>query len=66
VKAVRGLDQVQHEIGSLVVDSNLPAVGFTPTGSYEGEGYIIVRHPETEVVERAVKRIVSLVRVELG
>jgi biotin carboxylase len=66
VKAVHGLDQVQREFGGLIVDASLPAAGHSPTGSYEGEGFIIVRHPETEVVEQAVRRIVSLVRVELG
>ena len=35
-------------------------------GGYEGDGYAIVRHPETAVVEEALKRIVSRVRVELG
>jgi biotin carboxylase len=66
VKAIHGLDQVQREIGSLVVDARLPTVGQTPTGSYEGEGFIILRHPETAVVQRALHRLVSLVRVELS
>jgi len=66
VKAIHGLEQVEHELGELIVDANLPAAGYTPTGSYEGEGYVIVRHPETEVVENAVRRIVSVVRVELN
>ncbi len=66
VKAIHGLDQVQHEIGSLVVDAKLPAAGQTPTGSYEGEGFVILRHPDTAVVQRALRRLISLVRVELG
>lgn len=66
VKAIHGLETVEHELGELIVDANLPAAGYTPTGSYEGEGYVIVRHPETEVVENAVRRIVSVVRVELN
>jgi biotin carboxylase len=66
VKAIHGLDQVQHEIGALVVDAKLPTPGQTPTGSYEGEGFIILRHPETAVVQRALHRLVSLVRVELS
>lgn len=66
VKAVHGLDQAQREIGHLVVESNLPKLGQSPSGSYEGEGYAILRHPETSVVERALARLVSLVRVELG
>jgi formate-dependent phosphoribosylglycinamide formyltransferase (GAR transformylase) len=66
VKAIHGLDQVQHEIGSLVVDVKLPTAGQTPTGSYEGEGFVILRHPDTAVVQRALRRLISLVRVELG
>ena len=66
VKAIHGLDQVQHEMGSLVVDARLPTPGQEPTGSYEGEGFVIVRHVETAVVQRALQRLISLVRVELG
>ena len=66
VKAIHGLDQVRHEIGSLVVDVKLPTAGQTPTGSYEGEGFVILRHPDTGVVQRALRRLISLVRVELG
>jgi biotin carboxylase len=66
VKAIHGLDQVQHEIGSLVVDARLPTAGQTPTGSYEGEGFVILRHPDTAVVQSALRRLISLVRVELG
>jgi biotin carboxylase len=66
VKAIHGLDQVQHEIGSLVVDARLPTAGQTPTGSYEGEGFVVLRHPDTAVVQSALRRLISLVRVELG
>lgn len=65
VAAIRGLEQVQRELGPLVVEAKLPQVGQAPTGTYEGEGYVIVRHPETRVVEDALRRIVSVVRVDL-
>ena len=66
VKAIHGLDQAEREIGSLVVDVKLPQIGQLPSSSYEGEGYVILRHPETAVVEQALLRLISLVRVELG
>ena len=66
VRSVEGLDTVHREFGDLVCDSRLPAVGQPPTGSYEGEGFIMVRHPETDVVRRALQRIVSTVRVRLA
>ncbi len=66
VRKIHGLEEAQREIGSLVVESNLPRLWQSPSGSYEGEGYVILRHRETEVVERALKRLITLVRVELG
>lgn len=65
VARVRGLREVLAELGPMVVESRLPKVGQAPTGTYEGEGYIIVRHSETERVREALARIVSTVRVEL-
>ncbi len=66
VVAIHGLEQAGRELGELVTDVKLPELGQTPTGSYEGEGWVIVRHPETKVVEEALLRLISIVRVELG
>ena len=66
VRSVEGLDAVQAQFGSLICDSRLPYPGQHPTGSYEGEGFIIVRHPDSTVVQDALQRIVSLVRVRLA
>lgn len=66
VVAVHGLDQAQRELGPLVVEAKLPQVGQPRAESYEGEGYALLRHPDTEVVAKALRRLISLVRVELG
>lgn len=63
---VEGVEQVAQSLGALITDDRLPVVGHGPTGSYEGDGFIIVRHPETAVVDAAVQEIVSTVRVWLG
>ena len=54
------------EVKSLVVESRLPTPGQMSSGSYEGDGYIIVRHPDTAVVTEALRRLITSVRVELG
>jgi len=66
VVGLDGLDAIQRDFGAIICDSRLPQPGQVPTGSYEGEGFIIVRHPETAVVQNALERIVSTVRVRLG
>ncbi len=66
VTAVRGLDRLPPEVTALVVDSRLPRPGQPSSGSYEGDGHITVRHPDTGAVTAALKQIISTVRVELG
>ena len=66
VQEVLGLGEIARKLGDLVVESRLPQPGQRQSGSYEGEGYIIVRHPETSVVEEALQRIVTTVRFGLG
>ncbi len=66
VKAIHGLDTLQKEMGGLVVEAHLPSGGQPPSDSYEGDGYVILRHPETSVVARALRRLVSVARIELA
>lgn len=63
---VRGLEEVLAELGSLVVERKLPHTGQEPSGSYEGEGYVILRDRDTERVSRGLDRVVQSVRVVLG
>jgi hypothetical protein len=64
VRAVHGLDDVQRELGHLVVAAKMPQPGQPSSSSYEGEGYITVRDRDSQVVREALDRIVSRVRVE--
>ncbi len=66
VRRIHGLDEAQRRYGALVVEAKLPQEGQPPSDSYEGDGYVVVRHPETEVVEQALTDIVRLIRVELA
>ncbi|MGA7987292.1 MAG: hypothetical protein WCB51_02715 [Candidatus Dormiibacterota bacterium] len=66
VIAVHGIDTLQRELGDLVVEAVIPRPGQRPTGTYEGEGHVVLRHPDTAVVEAGLQRIVEVARVELG
>lgn len=66
IRAVHGLAEVLRELGPLVVEKKLPRIGATPSTSYEGDGFVIVRHPETAVVEAALRRLITHTRIELG
>ena len=66
VVGIHGLDALQRELGDLVVEAQLPHQGQSSSGTYEGEGHVILRHPQTSVVEAGLRRVVEIARVELG
>ena len=65
MRAVHGVEELQQQLGHLVVEARLPQPGQPAASDYLGEGYVIVRDPDTEVVRDALRRIVSGIRVEL-
>lgn len=65
VHAVHGWDDLADQLGDLMVEASLPALGAKARGG-EAEPHVIVRHPETKVVDEALQRVATGVRIELG
>jgi phosphoribosylaminoimidazole carboxylase (NCAIR synthetase) len=66
VVAVHSLEEAQKLMGKYVVEVDLPKLGATQKSGYEGEGYAIVRAPETATVRQALWDLITRVRIELG
>lgn len=64
VNAVHGLG-ILDELGDMVTDMQLPFPGQTASNTYEGEGFICVRHAETSRVREAVEALTDRIRVEM-
>jgi biotin carboxylase len=65
VRAVHGIDSLPGQVQNMIMESRLPQPGQISSSSYEGDGTVIVRHPDTPVVMEALRRLVTDVRVEL-
>jgi phosphoribosylaminoimidazole carboxylase (NCAIR synthetase) len=63
ITRVENLDAAQEKMGRLVVEVQLPAPGNPKSTSYEGDGYVILRHPDTEVVKAGLRTVIETVRV---
>lgn len=63
VARIEGLAEAQEKMGKWVVEARLPAIGAPKQGGYEGEGWAIIRHERTEVVEQAVLDLVKTVQI---
>lgn len=66
VTRVDGLDEVHRKIGGLVVEAKVPTAGDARSDSYEGEGYLLLRHQDEAVLREAVRFVLDTVRVRYG
>ena len=63
VKEVHGMESVELQIRDSLADVRLPRVGAAKSVTYTGDGYITVRHPETQAVEDALEFIARTVEI---
>lgn len=63
VVAVDGLEQAQAEMGVHVIEARLPQTGQARRDGYEGEGFVVIRHPSDAVVRKAALSLIQTVRV---
>ena len=66
IRGIRGFEALRAELGPMLVEARLPEIGAVPSGSYAGDGYLIVRHPDTAVLARAIHEVVSRLKVDIG
>jgi hypothetical protein len=66
VTRIEGLDRALDELGDVVVKASLPKVGQPRSSHYEGEGWAIVRHPDTMGAVEALKKIITNTTIHYG
>jgi len=63
IESVEGFEIVNRELGTLLMDHHLPQIAAAKAATYTGDGYVTVRHPETQRVEDALDFIAQTVRI---
>lgn len=66
VAQVDGLDAAWKQVGDMVSEARLPRVGQRKGDSYEGDGYIVLKHEDEGRVLWGLKRLIEVVRVRYG
>jgi hypothetical protein len=66
VLRVSGVERAQALVGRHVVEARLPQPGAPRNDSYEGDGYVLVRDPDTSVVLAATQTIIETIQVQYG
>jgi hypothetical protein len=63
IEQVEGLDAVQRELQDQIVDVRRPRIGAPKSATYTADGFITIRHRDTEMVQQSLRRIAQLVRI---
>jgi formate-dependent phosphoribosylglycinamide formyltransferase (GAR transformylase) len=63
VVGVTGVQQTNEAVGRWIVEAKLPTLGAMKADTYEGDGYVIVRHESTEKVQEMIKLVIETMRV---
>jgi hypothetical protein len=63
VAGVTGVKETNEALGRWVVESRLPQLGAPKADSYEGDGFVIVRHEDTAKVHEMIKFIIQTIKV---
>ena len=63
VERVEGLETVQRDFAELLMEVRPPKPGTPKSVSYTGDGFVTIRHPETDVVEQALSTISKQIRI---
>jgi D-alanine-D-alanine ligase-like ATP-grasp enzyme len=63
VAAVTGVRESHDAVGSWLVEAKLPTLGAPKGESYEGDGYVVVRHESTDKVHEMVATLMKTLKV---
>ena len=63
VRGVSGVRETNDVVAEWLVEAKLPHVGTAKNPSYEGDGYVVVRHPSTEGVKKLLGTVMQTLRV---
>lgn len=63
VRAVDGIAALRSRLGPALFDMKVPQAGVPRSQHYEGDGWVVVHHPETKGVVAAMRTVLETVRV---
>ena len=64
VTAIRGVREAQALLGEHLVEAKLPALGKPKNDSYEGDGYVVVRHESTAKVKALITAAIETIKIQ--
>lgn len=63
VAGASGFKDIYKRYGTFICEARIPDIGAPKSDSYEGDGYLVVRHPEDAAVKQMLQDIIQTIKV---
>ena len=63
ISGITGMETIRRKYNDIITDVRLPKPGQEKSTSYEGEGFVIMRHHDSNIVEQALRDVVETVKI---
>lgn len=63
VAGVSGVRETHEAVAPWLVEAKLPTVGAMKNDSYEGDGYVVVRHESTQKVVELIRSVIETMKI---
>ena len=64
INRIEGVAEIKRTLSSFLIMGSLPKIGQPRSEHYEGDGWLILRHTDTEVLIKALRKVLTTIRVQ--
>ena len=64
INRIAGVEEVKSLLAPYLVMGSLPKIGQHRSEHYEGDGWIILKHEDTQFLVQAIRKVLTTIRIE--
>ena len=64
INRIQGVKEVKQQLSSFLLAGSLPKIGQHRSSHYEGDGWLILKHENTQTLVQALRKVLTTIRIE--
>ena len=64
IHRIKGVEEIKQQFSSFLLAGSLPKIGQQRSSHYEGDGWLILKHENTQTLVQALRKVLTTIRIE--
>ena len=64
INRIEGLEEIKEQLSSFLLAGSLPKIGQHRSDHYEGDGWLMLRHENTQTLVQALRKVLTTIRIK--